>query len=215
MSRIPTFSNLFIQVFSISPKILHNQQSSLVNEARKKLCKKLTGFQFNSASDYRWGVSAVTTRINHLPNENGEPILSLIPLWDLCNHEDSEHLCTDYNEEEQTLICYAGHDYEQGSEFTIFYGRRSSVDFLVHNGFVPLNYRHDYYNLELGIGANDSSIDKKKAILGKLGLQCHSSFPIKPDTLFNCKKLFAFIRVFQAEKGMQQHDMISSFVLNI
>lgn len=143
----------------------------------------------------------MTTRINHIPNPDGEPILSLIPLWDLCNHEESELLCTDYNEENETLICYAGHDYEKDSEFTIFYGRRSSVDFLVHNGFVPQSYRHDFYNLELGIGMNDLNYNRKKAILARIGLDCKSSFPVKPDTLTSCKKLYAFVRVFQADTG--------------
>ncbi|XP_035704738.1 actin-histidine N-methyltransferase isoform X2 [Folsomia candida] len=148
-----------------------------------------------------WGVSAVTTRINHLPSPTGEPILSLIPLWDLCNHEESEQICTDYNEDKQTLICYAGHEYKTNSDFNIFYGKRSSVDFLVHNGFVPPNYRHDSYSLELGVGVNDPNYSRKKTILAKLGLECQNTFAVKPDQLATATKLFAFIRVFQADEG--------------
>jgi len=97
-------------------------------------------------------------------------------------------------------VCYAGHDYEKNSEFTIFYGRRSSVDFLVHNGFVPQNYHHDFYHLELGIGMNDLDYNRKKAILAKIGLECQNTFPVKPEILTEVKKLFAFVRIFQADK---------------
>lgn len=164
-----------------------------------------------------WGVSAVTTRINHLPSPTGEPILSLIPLWDLCNHEESEQICTDYNEDKQTLICYAGHEYKTNSDFNIFYGKRSSVDFLVHNGFVPPNYRHDSYSLELGVGVNDPNYSRKKTILAKLGLECQNTFAVKPDQLATATKLFAFIRVFQADEGSnineQSHVYIQYFIL--
>jgi hypothetical protein len=135
-------------------------------------------------------------------------------LADLCNHEASELLCTDYNEENQNLICYAGHDYDENTEFTIFYGRRSSIDFLVHNGFVPNSYRHDFYYLELGVGMNDLNYNRKKAILSKIGLDCQNSFPVKPDRLMMAKKLFSFIRVFLADKGKNANIIFFNY-LNI
>jgi hypothetical protein len=162
---------------------------------------------------YSWAVSAVTTRINHLPNPNGEAILSLIPLWDLCNHEESEIVCTDYSEEKQSLICYAGHEYEKNTEFTIFYGRRSSIDFLVHNGFVPpLSHMSGYetYSLDLGVGMNDVNYNRKKTILRKIGLESQNSFAVNPERLTMATKLFAFIRVFQADEGKRNSIKIDS-----
>jgi len=150
---------------------------------------------------YIWGVSAVTTRINHLPNPNGEPMLSLIPLWDLANHEESEAISTDFSDQTQTLICYAGHDYEKNTDFTIFYGKRTSIDFLVHNGFVPQNFRNDYYCLELGIGINDVNHNRKRAVLRKFGLESHNSFAVHPESLETATKLFAFLRIFLSDDG--------------
>jgi hypothetical protein len=48
---------------------------------------------------------------------------------------------------------------------------------------------------------NDLNYNRKKAILAKIGLDCQSSFPVKPGQLNAAKKLYAFVRVFQADKG--------------
>ena len=57
--------------------------------------------------------------------------LSLVPLWDLCNHQENSDLSTDYNVQEQRLVCYASQDYDIGEEFKIFYGHRSSLEYFI------------------------------------------------------------------------------------
>ena len=38
----------------------------------------------------RWAVSTVMTRQNQIPCSNGRQVLALIPLWDMCNHNEGE-----------------------------------------------------------------------------------------------------------------------------
>jgi hypothetical protein len=164
-----------------------------------------------------WGVSSVTTRINHLPNpldtsENPEPeIMSMIPLWDLCNHEEElRQVSTDFDASKKKLICYSPKDYSKDAEFKIFYGNRNSTEYLVYNGFVPEGYRDDTYYLELGIGINDNCYARKKAVLGHVGLNCQNIFIVKPDRLMSSKGLFLFVRVFLADKGKSLNIVTTS-----
>ena len=122
----------------------------------------------------------------------------------MCNHEEElGQVSTDFDDNTRMLTCFAARDFAKGSEYKIYYGHRNSVEYLVHNGFVPREYRDDTYYLELGIGVNDACYVRKKALLGHVGLMCHNIFPVKPDRMQSSKGLFLFIRVFLADKGMQ------------
>jgi len=90
--------------------------------------------------DYRWAVSTVMTRQNQVPckSDVNKTTNTLIPFWDLANHEchpDSE-ISTDFDEVKDGTICMANRDFVKGEQFTIYYGKRSNADLLVHNGFV-------------------------------------------------------------------------------
>merc|ERR1719239_2003102 len=87
--------------------------------------------------EYRWAVSTVMTRQNVVPGvgEEAAPVTSLIPFWDLANHDHGQ-LSTDYDPEADATVCLAQRDFSQGEQFTIFYGVRANCDLLIHNGFV-------------------------------------------------------------------------------
>ena len=143
------------------------------------------------------------TRQNSLSRPGDErDDLCLIPLWDLCNHEESGRLSNAYHAEEKYLACYASHDYDPKTEFKIFYGERTSIDYFTHGGFVPETHAADLYTLDLGIGKNDLNYARKKAILGYMKLNCQESFQVKPSRLGSSKGLFVFVRLIQADKGI-------------
>lgn len=152
------------------------------------------------------------TRQNSLKRADKEPDeLCLIPLWDMCNHEATGQFANSYHPEEKHLACYASHDYEAGSEFFIFYGERTSVDHFVHGGFVPETYFSDIFKLEMGIGAHDPDLCRKRALLQQFSMKTRESFSVQPALLLAeagdaaslpLKSLFAFIRIFQADRGM-------------
>lgn len=86
----------------------------------------------------RWCVSAVSTRQNQIIDAMKKPVLAMIPLLDMCNH-DSENdqvyyhyllLClmkinclkmkiqfsTDYDDVREVALCLAAKDLAQGDE---------------------------------------------------------------------------------------------------
>lgn len=120
----------------------------------------------------------------------------------MCNHDQClGAVTTDYKDDQKKLVCFAARDFAADSEFKIYYGNRSSIDYLVHNGFVPEGYNGDIYYLELGIGLNDPNHTRKKALLGHMGLMCHNTFLVKPERITTCRGLFAFVKIFLANKG--------------
>lgn len=127
----------------------------------------------------------------------------MVPLLDLCNHGEGEVISTDYDDTSESFLCYAGHDFSKETEFKMFYGHRSSIDFLIHNGFVPNNYRDDTYYLDLSLGSNTANSGRKLALFKELKMDSRMSFPLTPERLPGAKKLFAFINVFIANEGMQ------------
>jgi len=157
-------------------------------------------FTFNR---YVWAVSSVITRQNVVPSpvDRTQDILCLVPLWDLCNHNENGIISTDYNMEQKQFICYASIDYTAGEEFKIFYGHRSSTDYFIHGGFVPSSHTDDFYCLELGIGVKDLNYASKKQILARVGMNCQNSFVLQPERILQAKTLFMFIDIFQADKA--------------
>lgn len=155
---------------------------------------------------FSWAVSAVSTRVNNWPNKSDT--LCMVPLLDLCNHGEGEVISTDYNDESESFLCYAGHDFGKDSEFKMYYGHRSSVDFLIHNGFVPNNYREDTYFLELSVGANTANSGRKLALLKELRIDSRTAFSLTPERLPTAKRLFAFINIFIANEGRSQFEAI-------
>ena len=54
---------------------------------------------------------------------------TLIPFWDMANHDNGE-LSTDFDDEKDCTLCMAHKDFELGQQFTIFYGVRANIDLL-------------------------------------------------------------------------------------
>lgn len=144
-------------------------------------------------------MSAVSTRVNNWPKANDT--LCLIPLLDLANHEDLGVISTDYDDKSETFRCFAGREFEMNTEFKMFYGPRSSLDFLIHNGFIPNNYQYDAYLLELSLGTNTANCERKSAFLRNIGLANRVTFQLTPERLPYTRKLFAFINVFISTEG--------------
>ena len=74
------------------------------------------------------------------------------------------------------LILSASYPCIVAEEFTIFYGKRTNADFLVHNGFVPAGSdgriinAHDSYVLKLGVSKNDPVAADKLEMLDVLSI---------------------------------------------
>uniref|UniRef100_A0A915Q6M0 protein-histidine N-methyltransferase n=1 Tax=Setaria digitata TaxID=48799 RepID=A0A915Q6M0_9BILA len=116
-------------------------------------------FTFNL---YRWSVACISTRINMIPSEIlkdelGQPrmVPALIPFLDMANHsytDDAFHEAVHFSDKFDCAEIIAVRDYKPFEPVNIFYGWRSSRDFLLHNGFVPLEKNiRDIYKLKIGL----------------------------------------------------------------
>lgn len=124
-----------------------------------------------------------------------QTINTLIPFWDMANHDNGE-MSTDFDDEKHCTLCLANKDLEVGQQFTIFYGVRANIDLLVHNGFVFADNQDDCLTLKLGISKNDPMAADKVSILEELnvsraGLFFVGKLPEKPMD----PALLAFLRV--------------------
>ncbi|KAI1730636.1 clathrin adaptor complex small chain domain-containing protein [Ditylenchus destructor] len=115
---------------------------------------------------YRWCVSVVSTRINMVPSisrsKNGEAILvpALIPFIDLANHDHSanESGSIYYDTVTDAIHLQIHQDLEPNAEVLIYYGVRTNIKFLLHNGFVPpLPNPDDAYDIKLGLPRSPDS----------------------------------------------------------
>lgn len=129
-----------------------------------------------------------------------QTINTLIPFWDMANHDNGE-MSTDFDDEKHCTLCLANKDFEAGQQFTIFYGVRANIDLLVHNGFVFGENQDDCLTLKLGISKNDPLAGDKVGILEELnvsrtGLFFVGKLPEKPLD----QALLAFLRVLCLNK---------------
>lgn len=120
--------------------------------------------------EYRWAVSTVMTRQNQVPTSDlSQMTNTLIPFWDMSNHENGE-MSTDFDDEKDCTLCMAQKDFQVGQQFTIFYGVRANIDLLVHNGFVFDTNVNDCLTLKLGISKNDPNAADKFKFLEELSI---------------------------------------------
>ena len=162
--------------------------------------------------DYRWAVSTVMTRQNQVPckEDINKMTNTLIPFWDLANHEfhmESE-VSTDFDEANDETICMANREFSKGEQFTIYYGKRSNADFLVHNGFVytvdsideskqpqPVS-PHVSMVLRIGIARTDPLAQDKYDILDQLSIpRSGGHFVLNKEEKPFGNLLLAFLRV--------------------
>jgi hypothetical protein len=118
----------------------------------------------------RWCVSAISTRQNQIINEEKQPMLALIPILDMCNHDEDGRFCTDFDDERKCAKCYALRDLNENDEIKIFYGNRNNCDLLIHNGFVIENNQFNTFKLKLGISLHDKLFKERTLALEKYGI---------------------------------------------
>lgn len=156
---------------------------------------------------YRWAVSTVMTRQNKMPSSDGaESVTGLIPFWDFANHENGQP-STDFDMEQSLLIHYAMRDFADNTEVTMFYGKRSNRDFLLHNGFIYADNANDTIDVKLGISKSDSLFAAKRDLLVQLGVSTSGDFklPLQGQPLE--PRLLAFLRVFHLTSDEMSQDI--------
>ncbi|XGW18065.1 hypothetical protein V3C99_002568 [Haemonchus contortus] len=131
---------------------------------------------------YRWSVGTVTTRINLIPSETARAadgtrkmVPALIPMLDMANHElimGTEDLgeAVSYCLEDDCAEILATKDVAPGQWVSMFYGRRSCADHLLHNGFVPAGANpFDSYKLKISLGRADKNFKEKQKLFSEMG----------------------------------------------
>ncbi|VDM56173.1 unnamed protein product [Angiostrongylus costaricensis] len=125
---------------------------------------------------YRWSVGTVTTRINLIPSETTRAdgtVPALIPMLDMANHEvvlGSDDLgdAVSFSTENDYAEVLASKDIRAGEWVSMFYGRRSCAEHLLHNGFVPPDDNpFDSYKLKIskcGFLATSEPTTLRKAV---------------------------------------------------
>lgn len=124
---------------------------------------------FCTFSDFLWAMCIVSTRQNPLRLTNTIQVLGLIPLFDMCNHDGGGAVSTDQSDDFQWVVTYAWKDFNKGEEVTIFYGARSTVEFFIFSGFIPLEKKTSSLSVikELSLTAPSSTTTDEKLFTAK------------------------------------------------
>jgi histone-lysine N-methyltransferase SETD3 len=155
--------------------------------------------------EYRWAVSTVMTRQNIVPRSAAateeDLVNTLIPLWDLANHDLGE-ISTDYDlDDGGSSICLAHRDFSAGEQLTIYYGKRANCDLLIHNGFVVPNNPDDCLTLRLGVAKTDPLAAARLALLEQVGVVSQKFYLRRTATEPPLDaRLVAFLRVLQMDQ---------------
>ncbi|VDK84881.1 unnamed protein product [Onchocerca ochengi] len=163
-------------------------------------------FTFNL---YRWSVACISTRINMIPSEVlkddiGQPqmIPALIPFLDMANHSYADgafHEAVNFSDEFDYAEIIAVRDYKPLEPVNIFYGWRSNRDFLLHNGFVPLEKNtRDIYKLKIGLPKSKRE-DARMHLFHALGFVAESTifaFEVSICEPYFHDSLFRFAQIY-------------------
>lgn len=178
-------------------------------------------FTFNL---YCWSVACISTRVNLIPSQEAkdsanEPLAvpSLIPVLDMVNHEFSSKAQADavyFSAESESAGITAVRDYKMGDKVSIYYGKRSNRDFLLHNGFVPIGENaNDSYKLKIGLAKNDKHRDIRLKKLSDIGFSTEAkifAFEVDASEPYLHPSLIEFCRVFVADDPSE--DLRSALV---
>ena len=137
--------------------------------------------------------------------EDSAPVTSLIPFWDLANHDHGQ-LSTDYDPDADATVCLAQRDFSQGEQFTIFYGVRANCDLLIHNGFVFPDNQADCLTIRLGVAKTDTLATARLALLERLGVTSQKFHLRRTEEPLE-GGLVAFLRVLQMDQAAIQEQM--------
>lgn len=177
-------------------------------ESKKELENLYENFSYEN---FCWAVSVVSTRQNQIYDENQKQLLAMIPLLDMCNHEDGE-FCTDFNDETKSALCYSQKDINIGDEITIFYGTRTNLDMLIHNGFVCESNPYDKVKLKFGLNIQDVLFEKRNLVLDRYGLKSTEYYEIstKCEKYYEIiPKLFVFVKIFTTRSEDELNEIES------
>lgn len=94
-----------------------------------------------SLKNYRWAISIVMTRQNALPPKSpspkAPPVMALIPLWDMFNHDVGKSTTSVTLRDDQLSIeCTAMRDFQKGEPIKMCYGVRPSGQLALYSGFI-------------------------------------------------------------------------------
>lgn len=96
-----------------------------------------------SLKNFRWAISVVMTRQNALPNvadtsPRAQPVMGLVPLWDLFNHEYGRRTTLVTVSEGRVCVqCSAMRTFEKEEAVSMCYGPRPTPQLALYSGFVP------------------------------------------------------------------------------
>lgn len=124
-----------------------------------KLCDQL-GPEIFTYANFEWAVSVVMTRQNAVPSmkSSGSPSLALVPVWDMCNHENGPHTTAVIVNKTTSAVeveCKAMRSFKKGEALTIFYGERSNVELLLFSGFILDHNDFDSVNITVCLDGAD------------------------------------------------------------
>lgn len=165
-------------------------------------------------SSFKWAMSVVMTRQNFIRNAQGESILALIPLWDMCNHA-SGPVSTHFDIQLDRLEFNAMNAFKQGQEISMSYGNRPSADMLMYSGFVPDECVNDFLAvavpLPASIDARDERISKLEQELDAYTYRNTNEVLIY-DNLKQCEGLLIFVRALVSSVQELQLPLASTDV---
>ncbi|XP_029051453.2 actin-histidine N-methyltransferase isoform X1 [Osmia bicornis bicornis] len=164
---------------------------------------------------YCWAVSTVMTRQNLIPSEDGSRMIhSLIPMWDMCNHENGT-ITTDFNLTSDCCECYALKEFKKGDQIFISYGVRTNSDFFVHSGFVYMDNKQDAIKLWIGpllMTSTEPCLREREQLLRKLHLTVMSEFLVNSGVEPIPGSMLAYLRLFRMRKPELMHWLKSDRV---
>uniref|UniRef100_A0A7S3JVN7 SET domain-containing protein n=1 Tax=Aureoumbra lagunensis TaxID=44058 RepID=A0A7S3JVN7_9STRA len=169
-----------------------------------------------SYDHFIWALCNVVTRQNAIPVDGSKTKIALIPGWDLCNHHRDAP--ASLYRSDNCLELQATKDIEKGEQIYMFYGNRSSEEFVLHSGFLPLDCLH---RVSIAIHLSDDSIYTNRTIaklvpnlLAKAGFSICKNYsvrgsfrrePLMEDRIYVEPSLSAIALAVTADKSRLAH----------
>ena len=115
--------------------------------------------------------SIVMTRQNRIPTtDRAGTEMALVPLWDMCNHVADGPLTSYYDADAQHLEATAMRDFAEGDQVYIFYGARTSADFVLYSGFLPDHNPADALKMRFAVPPTATQAAERIQLLRRWGL---------------------------------------------
>ncbi|VDN03804.1 unnamed protein product [Thelazia callipaeda] len=184
---------------------------------------------------YRWSVACISTRINMIPSavyksDMGQPrmvclyknftlfpVPALIPFLDMANHsytDEDFYEAVHFSDETDCAVIIALRNYEPSELVNIFYGWRNNRDFLLHNGFVPMENIRDTYKLKIGLPKSKRESERMD-LFHSLGFVLDSTiftFEVKAFEPYFHRSLFEFVQIYVLDEIPSNSEEIKKFL---